>query len=318
MYNGLVVVNKEKGYTSFDVVAKLRGVFGQKKIGHTGTLDPDAQGVLVICLGSATKVCGMLTDTDKEYEAVLLLGKETDTQDCSGTVLRELPVTASDQEVRDEISRFQGELMQVPPMYSALKVDGKKLCDLARAGKSVERRPRKITVYESEILGMNLPRVRIRIRCSKGTYIRTLCHEIGRSLGCGGCMESLVRTGTGGFSIRDAVTVGQLQEAKEQGRLGEFVRSVDSLFPDYPKVMVKEQAGRLLFNGNPLAAEDVVPLPGEGPGEDVPALRQEDGVPEDADHSRVRVYDAAGRFCAVYRYQQESRRLKPVKMFLPL
>lgn len=192
MVNGILNVYKEKGYTSHDVVAKLRGIVGQKKIGHTGTLDPDAEGVLPVCLGRATKVCDMLTEKDKTYEAVLLLGKETDTQDISGTVLRVGETEGLTQEqVKDCVMSFVGEYDQIPPMYSALKVNGKKLYELAREGKTIERKSRKVEIKEIRILEMALPRVRMEVSCSKGTYIRTLCHDIGEKLGCFGCMESI-------------------------------------------------------------------------------------------------------------------------------
>ena len=195
MVNGILNVYKEKGYTSHDVVAKLRGIVGQKKIGHTGTLDPDAEGVLPVCLGRATKVCDMLTEKDKTYEAVLLLGKETDTQDISGTVLRVGETEGLTQEqVKDCVMSFVGEYDQIPPMYSALKVNGKKLYELAREGKTIERKSRKVEIKEIRILEMALPRVRMEVSCSKGTYIRTLCHDIGEKLGCFGCMESLLRS----------------------------------------------------------------------------------------------------------------------------
>ena len=194
MVNGIINVYKEKGYTSFDVVAKLRGIFKQKKIGHTGTLDPDAEGVLPVCLGKATKVCDLLTDKSKEYEAVLLLGKVTDTQDITGTVLEEKDVKVTEEAVRETVLSFVGDYMQIPPMYSALKVNGKKLCDLAREGKTVERQARPVKILTIDILDVTLPRVRMRVHCSKGTYIRTLCQDIGEKLGCGGCMESLLRT----------------------------------------------------------------------------------------------------------------------------
>ena len=187
MYNGIINVYKEKGYTSFDVVARMRGICGQKKIGHTGTLDPDAEGVLPVCLGKATKVCDMLTDSDKVYRAVMQLGIETDTQDLTGTVLSacEVPVL-TETEIRDVIRTFQGEIMQVPPMYSALKVNGKKLCDLARAGVTVERKARLVTIYEIRIERVELPEIELTVSCSKGTYIRTLCHDIGQKFGCPG------------------------------------------------------------------------------------------------------------------------------------
>jgi tRNA pseudouridine55 synthase len=193
MVNGIINIYKEKGFTSFDVVAKMRGIAHQKKIGHTGTLDPDAEGVLPVCLGKATKVCDLLTEKDKEYEAVLLLGTTTDTQDITGTVLRTADVNVSEEAVREAVLSFVGSYAQIPPMYSALKVDGKKLCDLARTGVTVERKARTVEIYRIEILSVDIPRVRFRVHCSKGTYIRTLCQDIGEQLGCGGCMESLLR-----------------------------------------------------------------------------------------------------------------------------
>ena len=183
MINGILNIYKEKGYTSHDVVARLRGIVGQKKIGHTGTLDPDAEGVLPVCLGRATKVCDMLTDKDKTYEAVLLLGKTTDTQDISGKVLKEcegdLIKMADEAQIISCIEGFAGEYDQIPPMYSALKVNGRKLYELAREGKTVERKSRKVTIHAIRIKEICLPRVRMEVECSKGTYIRTLCHDIG-------------------------------------------------------------------------------------------------------------------------------------------
>ena len=205
MKNGIINVYKEKGYTSHDVVAKLRGILKQKKIGHTGTLDPDAEGVLPVCLGKGTKLCSLLTDKRKTYEAVLHLGIETDTQDISGKVLKECPVRVSPSEVESCIAGFLGRQQQIPPMYSALKVQGKKLYELAREGIEIERQPRPVTFYEIKILSMELPFVRFSVTCSKGTYIRTLCHDIGAKLGCMGCMESLVRTQVERFSITDSL-----------------------------------------------------------------------------------------------------------------
>ena len=177
--NGIINVYKEKGYTSHDVVAKLRGILRQKKIGHTGTLDPQAEGVLPVCLGNATRLCDLLTDKTKEYEAVLRLGVTTDTQDMTGQILTESPVEISEDDIIKIMSTFIGKIMQVPPMYSALKVDGRKLVDLAREGIEVERKAREIEIYELEISEVNLPLVRFRVNCSKGTYIRTLCQDIG-------------------------------------------------------------------------------------------------------------------------------------------
>ena len=213
MVNGILNVYKEKGYTSHDVVAKLRGIVGQKKIGHTGTLDPDAEGVLPVCLGRATKVCDMLTEKNKTYEAVLLLGKETDTQDISGTVLRVGETEGLTQEqVKDCVMSFVGEYDQIPPMYSALKVNGKKLYELAREGKTIERKSRKVEIKEIRILEMALPRVRMEVSCSKGTYIRTLCHDIGEKLGCFGCMESLLRTKVSRFELKSSLKLSEIQK----------------------------------------------------------------------------------------------------------
>ena len=191
-FQGIIVIHKEKGFTSHDVVAKLRGILHMKKIGHTGTLDPDATGVLPVALGKGTKLVDLLTDKEKTYEAVLHLGIDTDTQDMSGTVLEERPVNVTEEEVRKVLKSFVGEQLQVPPMYSALKVNGKKLYELAREGKTVERKARPVCFYEIEPLEFHLPLVKIRVTCSKGTYIRTLCHDIGEKLGCGGCMEELL------------------------------------------------------------------------------------------------------------------------------
>ena len=184
MVNGIINVYKEKGYTSFDVVAKMRGIFGQKKIGHTGTLDPDAQGVLPVCLGKATKVCDLLTDKDKVYKATMLLGIQTDTLDISGKVCNKAMVNVTEQQVRDVISTFVGTIEQVPPMYSALKVNGKKLYELAREGKTIERKARKVSIYDITIDEICLPEVVMTVSCSKGTYIRSLCDDIGTKLGC--------------------------------------------------------------------------------------------------------------------------------------
>ncbi|MBO5657188.1 MAG: tRNA pseudouridine(55) synthase TruB, partial [Agathobacter sp.] len=210
MTNGIVNVYKEKGFTSFDVVAKMRGIFHQKKIGHTGTLDPDAEGVLPVCLGKATKVCDLLTDKDKEYKAVLLLGKQTDTQDITGTVLNEREVNVTEEEVRQVIDSFVGTYDQVPPMYSALKVNGQKLCDLARAGITVERKSRPVTIHSITIMKVELPEVEMVVHCSKGTYIRTLCEDIGLSLGTFGCMKSLLRTRVAHFTLENSYTLEQI------------------------------------------------------------------------------------------------------------
>lgn len=298
MINGIIIVNKETGFTSHDVVAKLRGICGQKKIGHTGTLDPAAIGVLPVCLGSGTKLCDMLTDRDKEYVAELLLGVETDTQDTTGSVLRKSPVTVTEEEVSRACLSFLGDYDQIPPMYSALKVDGKKLYELARAGKEVERKARRVRILELEILEMRLPVVKLRVVCSKGTYIRTLCSDIGQKLGCGGAMQSLQRTKAGRFRLEDALTLGDLQQLKDSGELERVVQPVDSLFEETPALHVTAEAARLLENGNALLpvqfAETVTPEP----------------------ERWVRVYRPDGRFAGIYAYEEQKRWYRPVKMFL--
>lgn len=299
MYNGIINVYKEKGYTSFDVVARMRGICGQKKIGHTGTLDPDAEGVLPVCLGKATKVCDMLTDSDKVYRAVMQLGIETDTQDLTGTVLSacEVPVL-TETEIRDVIRTFQGEIMQVPPMYSALKVNGKKLCDLARAGVTVERKARPVTIYEIRIERVELPEIELTVSCSKGTYIRTLCHDIGQKFGCGAAMKSLLRLQASGFVLDEAHTLDEIQSYKAAGSLAEVITPVEQVFFVYPVLTAKPVFDVMLKNGNKMAPEQFA----------------EYIVPQNGMLVRVRMSD--GRFAAVYEYQETLGLYRPSKMFL--
>ena len=300
MYHGLINVYKEKGFTSHDVVAKLRGICKQKKIGHTGTLDPDAVGVLPVCLGCATRLCDMLTDKDKEYVAVLRLGITTDTQDATGKVLAEKEVSVSEEEVRAVIASFEGEQLQIPPMYSALKVNGKKLYELAREGKEIERKARPIVVHEIEILSENMPEFTIRVKCSKGTYIRTICHDIGQKLSCGGVMVSLKRTKVGNFGIEDAYTLSQIEDMAKEGKLCEILLPVEKVFEKLPEIRVKETAMKALLNGNQLKKEEILMLSDE-------ALKAEE----------VRVYGADGRFYGVYGYQEGRKLFCPIKMFFP-
>ena len=300
MIHGVINIYKERGYTSHDVVGKLRGILKQKKIGHTGTLDPDAEGVLPVCLGKATKLCDLLTDKEKTYRAVLLLGKNTDTQDISGRVLSEQPVTADEETVRGTVMSFVGAYDQIPPMYSALKVNGQKLCDLARAGKEVERKPRRVTIREIRVEQVELPRVTMEVTCSKGTYIRTLCQDIGEKLGCGGCMESLLRTRVDRFCLEAARQLGGGEALKtEKGLEGlmEKILPIDGMFAAAPKAVVLEEGMKALVNGNTLRAASV---------------QTEQPVP---DGERVRVYDADGRFYALYRYEESEKQYRLEKMF---
>lgn len=299
MIHGILNVYKEKGYTSHDVVAKLRGITGQKKIGHTGTLDPDAVGVLPVCLGKGTKVCSLLTDENKTYEAVMLLGKVTDTQDISGKVLSERPVDASEDEVRETVLSFQGEYDQIPPMYSAVKVQGKKLYELARRGQEVERETRRVEICGAEILEMALPEVRMSVTCSKGTYIRTLCHDIGEKLGCGGCMEELCRTRVGRFHIEDALTLGEIEGLAQAGNLAARVVPVDAMFPEYCKAQIRKSWELYAKNGNPL------------PQEALEERRDETGG------GKIRLYDSEGQFIALYKWEETEETYRLEKMFFP-
>ena len=298
MYHGIINIYKEAGFTSHDVVAKMRGILRQKKIGHTGTLDPDAVGVLPVCLGSGTKLCDMLTDKDKEYEAVLLLGVETDTQDTSGEVKSKREVTVTEEEVKTAILSFVGDYMQIPPMYSALKVDGKKLYELARAGKEIKRMARPVVIHDIQILEVDLPRVRMVVSCSKGTYIRTLCHDIGQKLGCGGAMDKLIRTKVSSFHIENAITLSQLEKLKEEDRVSEKVVPVDKVFEHMPAFHVKDKYVSMVKNGNALYPNQIL----EGK-EALPGVW-------------ARIYDMQEHFYGVYAFDEENRRMKPVKMFL--
>ena len=299
MINGIVNIYKEKGYTSHDVVAVLRKVVGQKKIGHTGTLDPDATGVLPVCLGRATKVCELLTDHDKTYEALLLLGKMTDTQDISGEVLEERdPGDLTEEEVRSCIESFIGEYDQIPPMYSALKVNGKKLYELAREGKTVERKSRKVQIHGIRILEMNLPHVRMEVDCSKGTYIRTLCHDIGEKLQVGGCMEELERTKVGRFLKEDAVTLDEVRQKMEQGEGAELFTPLDQIFGELPAVTVTDAKAWMSYNGNDLPERFL--------------LEKEAWT----DGQEVRVYDSRKNFIGLYQYRAPKKLFHIKKMFL--
>lgn len=303
MYNGIMNVYKEAGYTSHDVVARLRGICKMKKIGHTGTLDPEAVGVLPVCFGSGTKLCDMLTGWDKEYIAVLHLGVVTDTQDLTGQVLRKCEpkqIERLDEEsVRAAVYAFLGEYDQIPPMYSALKVNGKKLYELAREGKEIERKARKVQIKGLEILESELPRMKIRVVCSKGTYIRTLCHDIGESLGCGGAMESLIRSRVGIFGIQDALTLGQIERLASQNAIESVIIKPDAVFAEDQAVVVTQEGCRLVENGNML-----------------PLALLEKGTEAVVSGGQLRVYDRAGKFYGIYRHDIKSDVIKPVKMFL--
>jgi tRNA pseudouridine55 synthase len=305
MINGIINIYKEAGFTSFDVVAKLRGIVKQKKIGHTGTLDPDAVGVLPVCFGNATKLCDMMTDRSKEYEACMRLGVTTDTQDMSGKVLSEAEVSVTPEQVREAIMSFVGGYEQIPPMYSALKVNGKKLYELARAGKEIERQPRHVDIPSIKITEINIPLVSFVVECSKGTYIRSLCDDIGKKLGCGATMETLKRTRVGNFHIEDSITLSELEESFKsmdyEEFAGRFVMSSDSVFMEYEKATIKDECLSTLLNGNKLYERQL-------------DFENNDYIKNEGNN--IRVYDNKGEFKAVYTYIKNDDCFKPYKMFL--
>lgn len=285
MPDGIIIIDKPQGWTSMDVCAKLRGIFHEKRIGHAGTLDPMATGVLPVFVGRATKAVQFAESGEKEYHAVFKLGMVTDTQDTTGTVLETHPVRVDAEEVRAVLGAFTGEIEQLPPMYSALKINGQKLYDLARQGKTVERKPRRITISALEMTEQLAPdEFSLRIVCSKGTYIRTLCHDLGRSLGCGGCMAALRRTMAAGFTIDEAVS---LEEAQERG--AELLVPLDAYFRDYPCFTLQNDTQeKRAYNGNSFHAENA-----------------SDGI--------WRLYDRAGNFLALSR--AEGGEMRAIKNF---
>ena len=245
--NGIVIVDKPQGWTSQDVTARLRRVFNTRRIGHGGTLDPMATGVLPVFVGRATRGVEFFEHAEKVYETVLRLGVTTDTEDITGTVLTEQDAFVTGSMVEEALSKFRGEIMQVPPMYSALKVGGQKLYDLARKGKEVERQPRPITIHELTLLSMEADGIHLRVRCSKGTYIRTLCKDIGEALGCGGCMAALRRVEAGEYTAAEAVPLQQLLETEKPEQ---YLHPVDSMFRNYPAVTLTSKQELRCRNGN--------------------------------------------------------------------
>lgn len=299
--DGILNIYKQKGYTSHDVVAKLRGILKQKKIGHTGTLDPDAEGVLPICLGKATKLSEFLTEKEKEYKTVLLLGVQTDTQDVTGNIINRADAPENilklpEEKIKETIFSFVGEQEQVPPMYSALKVNGKKLYELARQGLVIERKPRKIQIQTIEIHSINLPRVEFSVTCSKGTYIRTLCNDIGEKLECYGCMEDLTRTRSGNFSMEDSLTLEEVETLKNNGKLEQHIVSIEEILKVYPKAVVDAGCLKLIENGNTLTRECFTRLP-------------------NSETDTVRVFDESGKFYALYEFDQVAKHYRCLKMF---
>ena len=256
MANGIIIIDKPAGWTSMDVCAKLRGILKTKKIGHAGTLDPMATGVLPVFVGQATRAVSFAEGGEKEYVAGLRLGRTTNTQDTEGETLTQSPVTVGREELEAVLPRFTGEISQIPPMFSAIKINGQKLYDLARQGKEVERKARAVTIFALEVVEqVSETDYILRIRCSKGTYVRTLCHDIGQALGCGGCMFSLRRTMAAGFTLDESVTLEQMQEGGEA-----LLRPADSLFRDRPDYRLKtEKQEERCRNGNPFFIQENLP-----------------------------------------------------------
>lgn len=283
--NGIIIIDKPMGRTSHDMVYVMRKMTGIKKVGHTGTLDPEATGVLPVCIGSATKVADMLTLSDKCYRAELVLGMTTDTQDADGEVLTECAVDCTEDEIRSAIMSFVGEIEQVPPMYSAIKQNGKKLYELARQGIEVERKKRKVTINSIDILKIDGERVTIDVSCSKGTYIRTLCEDIGLKLHVGAYMNTLRRTKTGPFTIADSYTLKELEVLKEKGQLENVLISVDRIFEEYPKIMLNPKQVKSITNGVQMSYKGI-----EG--------------------QSYRLYDENGKFLCISKIQDGKLRLE--------
>lgn len=302
MISGVINVYKEPGFTSHDVVAKLRGILKQKKIGHMGTLDPNAVGVLPVCLGKATKLCDILSEKDKTYKATLLLGTVTNTQDTTGEILKqagkeELEVL-NEEKVFRTIKSYIGEYDQIPPMFSAIKINGQKLYNLARQGEEIERTARHCRILDITVTKMELPRVEFYVTCSKGTYVRTLCYDIGNDLGVGGCMEKLVRTKVERFEVQDSISLRQIEEYLDNGTLNEYIVPVDEMLDVHSKCIVAENAEKLVYNGNIFTSRNTLLK-----------MNHKDG-------QIVRVYTHDGKFVGLYMYISEKQIYKPIKMFL--
>ncbi|GAB6988961.1 tRNA pseudouridine(55) synthase TruB [Paenibacillus pini] len=297
-----MAVDKPAGMTSHDVVAKVRRLLKMKRVGHTGTLDPEVTGVLPLCLGRATRVVEYMQELPKEYQATLRLGLATDTEDMTGTVLEQVDhISVTLEEVEKVLRSFQGVISQVPPMYSAVKVDGKRLYELAREGKTVERKSREVTIYEIEMTGSswNGPHLDISFRalCSKGTYIRTLCVDIGRKLGLPSTMVKLVRTVSAGIDASQCLSFAEIEQLVEGGTLGERLIAVDKAIEHLPAHVVAEEKTAATLQGQRLSARFV--------------------TPEVQSEGSIRLYDVEGHFLGIFERQEETGAIAPIKVFLP-
>jgi len=306
--NGIINIYKEQGFTSHDVVAKLRGILKMKRIGHTGTLDPAAEGVLPVCLGTATRLCDMLTDKVKAYRAVMVFGVATDTEDMTGQVIKELPVTCKETELRSTLVEFVGTYEQIPPMYSAIKVEGKKLYELAREGKVIERQGRPVTIYSIDVEQVicdengNIKEATIVVVCGKGTYIRSLCRDIGERLGTCACMKSLVRIKSGQFELKESLKLSEVEVLRDEGNLLDHIVTVEQVFASCGRIKTKEETDKLLRNGNKIPATAL--------SEVTPGGREETEFPA----NWYRAYTSNESFLGVY--EKKKADYVPVKMFL--
>ncbi|TCK97942.1 tRNA pseudouridine synthase B [Natranaerovirga hydrolytica] len=299
MLNGILNIYKEKGYTSHDVVAKLRKICNQKKIGHTGTLDPEATGVLPICLGKATKISQFLTDDTKEYKTTLQLGVTTDTQDHTGSIIDKSEVDVTQEDIEKIAKSFEGNYEQLPPMFSALKVKGKKLYELARQGIEIERKTRPVHIYSIKLGAYDKQHqsIDMTVKCSKGTYIRTLCHDMGQALGCGGHMSQLTRTQVGQFRLEDSITLKELEDYFSLD-IQKHLLPVDKIFLNYNAITIEQKYDKYLYNGNKINMDEIII----------------DFSLEDKDY--IRIYDNQKQFVGLYQYIKEDNLIKPIKFFL--
>ena len=303
MLNGIISIYKKRGFTSHDVVAKSRGILRERKIGHTGTLDPEAEGVLPICIGAATKAVNYLADADKCYEAEVILGATTTTEDATGEILVEREVNVTKEQIKKVVASFVGPYIQTPPMYSAIKVNGVRLYELARQGIEVERPSREVIIYSCDIIEwIDEKRFRIRVKCSKGTYIRTLCTDIGKALECGAHMGYLLRTQVGAFTLEESITLEELEAHKEQ--VESYMQSLEVLFAHYPKAQIKESGKKYLENGNAFSIEHVI------------SVQYIDEQSDLKDGALIRIYNENGRFVALYKWNEKRHLLEVEKMFL--
>lgn len=300
--DGIINIYKESGYTSHDVVAKLRGILKTKKIGHTGTLDPMAEGVLPVCVGAATKLSEMFSDHDKVYEAGMILGKSYDTLDITGVITEERVVMSTKEDIMKAASSFVGGYEQTPPMYSAKKIDGKKLYDLARRGEVVARKPVFVNIYSIDVLSVDIPHVRILVHCGKGTYIRSLIDDLGSYLGCGAAMESLIRTRVGDFMADNSYRLSDVEKAVKTDKISDVIIPLETVFKSLDSFSASPEMSRYVRNGNVLD------------GKSVRAALGLESKPDEG--YRIRVYDCGGKFTGVYEYKISSDIFKPYKVFL--